>query len=114
MKVEELRIGNWYHWYAEGKNYEYQVKGIDLVWNWENFQEIPLTEEWLVKFGFEFTDWLGDWLGSWDLKDGCFGLLKNANGTFIFESKSGTSEIHFVHQLQNLYFALKGEELTVK
>lgn len=114
MKVEELRIGNWYHWYSEGKNYEYQVDWVDLIHNWENFQEIPLTEEWLVKFGFEFSDWLGDWLGSWDLKDGCFGLLKTANGTFIFESKSGNPEIHFVHQLQNLYFALKGEELTVK
>lgn len=74
---------------------------------------IPLTEEWLLKFGFEKSNVY------------CFG-----NRKLIIESLMGDrhscryrinlnesiwiSELHYVHQLQNLYFALTGEELTFK
>jgi hypothetical protein len=89
---------------------------------------IPLTEEWLLKFGFEKEYFYGDdakfiW---WQLND--FGLeIFNTNkeqGRTSIESKDvgffyepmfmDYIEIKHVHQLQNLYFALTGEELTLK
>ena len=51
MKAEELRINNW----VKDENGPYQIKGEHL--DEDNFPtiqtwEIPLTEEWLIKFGF--------------------------------------------------------------
>lgn len=71
---------------------------------------IPLTEEWLLKFGFEN-------------KYGCF-LLSTKRGTIqieedLAEISSVITHIGFmapckhVHQLQNLFFALTGEELKL-
>lgn len=67
-----------------------------------NLFGIPLTEEWLVKFGFK----------QWGDKY-TFGL----KGINIHHRKRGfvlrksVPIIKYVHQLQNLYFALTGEEL---
>ena len=78
-----------------------------------NFRPIPLTEEWLEKFGFEedetyiseqnpFLDYLKD-------------ELRISMPYFIFEyGDNGHPHIKHVHQLQNLYFCLYGEELTIK
>jgi len=66
------------------------------------YEPIPLTEEWLVKFGFElqkYDDWTHYWNGSIDLHD------------FTYD---GFVELKHVHQLQNLIHALTGEELTIK
>jgi hypothetical protein len=106
MKANELRIGNWYHWYAFGKNYEYQVEAIDLIQNYKNFEPIPLTEEWLIRFGFEGTEFM------------------IAKGNFIYHKGNKTltwfgvmllnSLWDEVHKFQNLHFALTGEELELK
>jgi hypothetical protein len=81
-----------------------------------HFEGIPLTEEWLLKFGFGKhhskieKDWftLGDFiLGQYDGK-----LIPSVYGESGLE---GYGEgIQFVHQLQNLYFALTGKELELK
>jgi hypothetical protein len=125
MKAEELRIGNWYQWYAEGKYYEYQVIQSDFSndCNFLNFEPIPLTEEWLVKFGFKkkycshfdsffiginpvTKDWMFDivWIKS---------MINYSYQGFPFY-RNGHFRIESVHQLQNLYFALTGTELTIK
>lgn len=61
-----------------------------------------LTEEWLLKFGIE-TDFL-----QWSIQ-------KHVDGYLIYR---GHGCIHvvikYVHQLQNLYFALTGKELEVR
>ena len=72
----------------------------------DEINPIPLTEEWLIKLGFA-------------RKGNVFRLKKLT----IFKVKerfysphSGFAysiEIQDVHQLQNLYFALTGEELTI-
>ena len=69
---------------------------------------IPLTEEWLVRFGFEkCTDaYYINNVGN---------IFKGENGYWIDDNESGTINnipLLHVHQLQNLYFALTGEELT--
>ncbi|MGK6342897.1 hypothetical protein ACMGDK_11695 [Chryseobacterium sp. DT-3] len=67
------------------------------------YKSIPLTEKWLLKFGFENEIPL-----HWFNKV----IINNYKGGFI-EKMYGT-QIQYVHQLQNLYFALTGEELTLK
>lgn len=56
MKANELMIGNWYYWEAEGKKYPMQVTKDTFRLSDEdisNFQPIPLTPEILEKNGFE-------------------------------------------------------------
>lgn len=133
MKASELRIGNFVFDSDRENPYYYTVEKIQSREYSESAEEeqdeiigridgsidgfydiipspIPLTEEWLLKFGFEFTDWLG----SWDLKDGNFGLVKTHNEKFVLENHSISPEIQYVNQLQNLYFALTGSELEIK
>lgn len=72
----------------------------------EFLQPIPLTEEWLVKFGWEKS-------GEWFYMDY---YEMNLNGIFNPSDAHYTihNDIKYVHQLQNLYFALTGEELKIK
>lgn len=74
----------------------------------EDLRSIPLTEEWLLKFGF--SD------GYTEFKKGWF-VICSEDGIFYFQFENYSVEfpdvkIKYVHQLQNLYFALTGEELT--
>jgi hypothetical protein len=80
---------------------------------------IELTEEWLLKFGFKDDNAEGYFY--LNLTDGLY-IYYNPNSTGIaIKNKdvgfSDHSEFIFfnqVHQLQNLYFALTNEELTLK
>ena len=52
MKVEDLMIGDWYYWEADGKKYPMQVTKDTFKLSDEdisNFQPIPLTKEILEK-----------------------------------------------------------------
>ena len=66
------------------------------------FDSIPLTEEWLIKLNV--PQWFVAHIGGYSLD------------YFINTSLSqlGYLELKHVHQLQNLYFALTNEELTIK
>lgn len=75
---------------------------------------IPFTEEWLLKFGFKDNEYSFDLkaktkkiTASWYSRVVSTGVR---NGFYIKKY----SHIKYVHQLQNLYFALTGEELTLK
>lgn len=88
--------------------------------NLENLLPFSLTEEWLVKLGFkEFKDREGGlilMIGSilcldWDAVTGMhLCVFKEDPGLTLL----GLNNIEYVHQLQNLYFALTGEELEIK
>lgn len=74
---------------------------------------IPLTEEWLVKLGFvadgnNFVLYLSDYSGL------TFSGGKMYLTSGQFAEMTETVPCDYVHQLQNLYFALTGEELTIK
>ena len=102
MKIEELRIGNWvYH--SSGNMIE-----IDSIYSdveEDDLQPIPLTKEWLVKFGFEKISEIGDYSNG-NMRV----ILAISKKIYTLKRK----RINHVHQLQNLYWCLCGEELTLK
>jgi hypothetical protein len=82
----------------------------------EYLKPILLTEEWLLKFGFSKRDVLSSVL--YDMKNPRFSIYLNppidkSNKWNILGIEKNIN-IQYVHQLQNLYFALTGEELTIK
>jgi hypothetical protein len=123
MEAKELRIGNWVS-HTPSKNETTEANFIVSEINKfsantinglyaENCEPIPLTEEWLLKFGFEKVSWNNDFKinlsNSWsliydfDVNKLCIDSGLNANYL----------QTNYVNQLQNLYFALTGEELTL-
>ena len=111
MDVRELRIGNLTYYggrvYTIGY-YPFSFSGHEN--DMAHYKPIPLTEEWLLKFGFENYDSLKFSINDLlvvDLHDFTFGV--NRFDVCWLDNKN---TIH-VHQLQNLYFALTGKELEI-
>lgn len=125
MKADDLRIGNWVNDIKKGY---VSIDGIEPNWDevWLNYchgsgiykkriieiEPIPLTEELLLKCGFSKvgSNYEKDWLLlHTHLERQTFDFL-------LYESSSrklkATPILH-LHQLQNLYFALTGEELEI-
>lgn len=122
MDAKGLTVGNYIE-VAKGKSKGVQYKllreDIDTVFAFpENYNPIPLTwgHEWLLKFGFEDTT--GGWGGSTG-NDKHYRLGKFEVQTVDFDDlwhlkNKFDVKIKYVHQLQNLYFALTGMELETK
>jgi hypothetical protein len=118
MKAEDLRIGN-----LVMDNAKVKIVTSGMISNWDiikrdygGYKPIPLTEEWLVRFGFEYIDYYnnyriiaGDYHNSVQLRDGEWLY----NGDISDAECYGIREIKYVHTLQNLYHALNDEELTL-
>ena len=112
IQSSELRMSNYV--YSSDfiiKSYSPQglfnlMKNIDDGYN--NIKPIPLTEQWLIDFGFENIS-LGEWkkedilLDNEYTDEGIWNIGENYQRLNI--------EILHVHQLQNIYFALTGIEL---
>lgn len=132
MKAEELRIGNLVgrfvginddgadykkikitsisesgeYSYIDGDTFMLVINGL------EDLSGIELTEEWLIKMGFVRnmdTYYLNDLGLSWLTTEDNFQTEYK-----LADSKWMLLDLKYVHQLQNLYFALTGEELTIK
>lgn len=109
IKASELRIGNYYlNPNNEVRQITYhEIRLLVVAIESPNYSLIPLTEEWLAKFGFD--NFMGK--GKVYMKP-FFNIEIWENNTFQYETQSGfCREIKHVHQLQNLYFALTGKEL---
>jgi hypothetical protein len=111
--------------YASGNYYQDEKGNIEKLDTFEiNYgvleyplylKPIPLTEEWLVKFGFIFTDYC--------IENHPIQLQTlSENRGFLFQydfvKYSGYGStfnvvIQYVHQLQNLYWCICGEELPI-
>jgi len=112
MRANELRIGNW----VSNGDIEFQITSKDIyhrdVRVYGSFiKGIPITPEWLERVGFEkniFSN--GDYKY---IKSGLSisSNLQSANWKF---GRIENERCKYVHQLQNLYFALTGEELEYK
>ena len=103
MKASELRIGNWVmdeHSEMTGKIDLVVIGIIDTVDD-HSYLPIPLTEEWLKRF-------------DWNLPKDMSISSSLTTGEIHFVTGNYYKKIDYVHQLQNLYHALTGEELKEK
>ena len=121
MKAQEIRLGNYVMDY-DGSHKIFKVKSITkekkvnmffINGRWDSdVLPIPLTEEWLLKFGFE--KYPHSWgnsifhLTEWDNYHMKWCVAFNKNNAIIIQ------KLQYVHQLQNLYSALTGKELNLK
>ena len=110
IKANELRVGN-----LMGPYISTVVKKI----NWQdireckiypnifnsNNQRIKLNEQWLIDLGFEYNDFDETYF-----KD----IIRITKDLEVFVGLCLLPKKKYVHQIQNLYFALTGEELTIK
>lgn len=139
MNAAELRIGNWISSYifldARPAHFgpkeirKQKVTADDIKYIAENFmatyQGIELTHEILEKIGFKKIDsttehlkalcWYSfDWIVGYKSMgpDAPYGGFSIENISFG-NSRRGGKELAYLHQLQNLYFALTGNELEI-
>lgn len=121
LMAEELMIGN-YLKTVEFSNEYFEVRaiskdrllpltlvdkdGYSVDWRLDEAIPIPLTEQWLKEFGFVEED-NGTWQNEIALYEGSEGYNYNAS---FFEHHNFVT-IKYVHQLQNLYFALTATKL---
>ncbi|WP_291076363.1 MULTISPECIES: hypothetical protein [unclassified Empedobacter] len=124
--ANELRIGNYlyrkvYNPIPNKEDYYFdkvKVEGIlkdcvyfiinnkKQIFKSNNLKPIPLTEQRLIEFGFEFNCYSGD-----DKLLNFNNFQININGYDNSIISYNGNRIYNVHQLQNLYFALTREEL---
>jgi hypothetical protein len=119
IQANELRIGNLVCFIDEtGASPDYIETNVGMmeiqhaIKNNDFFQGIPLTEEWLVRFGLmDKPSYKAFHIGSmeFDIPSMIGGCLDNELGL----DQENSIHIQSVHQLQNLYFALTGEELKL-
>lgn len=110
MKYTELRIGNIFKEKYSGDlvvvseltkdriTFDYQTNE-----KWQS-EPIELTEEILLKYGFEYDD-------AFYYKDGIF--LEYDDNSLRVDCMSDSVSVKYLHQLQNLYFALRNKELEI-
>jgi hypothetical protein len=129
IDAKELRIGNIVlesNSYTPGPNdfYEINVASINDIdkvvrddqgngYSYEALYPINLNETWLLTFGFNKSDQKG--LQSFYILDNvCIGLYDNA-ADFGFTEEgvfNNFAAVYYVHELQNLYWAVTRSELV--
>ena len=125
MKANELRIGNCVILHS-GNDYsrpiQHTLDAIDInvcVIDEKRFSPIPLTPEILVKCGFEKNDVfekMFKYLNNHDCDTDKLTFRKE-EGFICFDGikyRTLLKHIKHLHQLQNLYFALTGEEIKIE
>lgn len=131
MNASELRIGNFVELTCEGHEDEPDL----VIWGIEDYEyydyrmndinPIPITEEWLVKCGFvkdsKIEYLMGHINNTYTKSYLIIGTYDNVfspcvrmydRDDWAYYEEIGEN-IKYLHQLQNLYFALTGEELTI-
>lgn len=119
LKSSDIRIGNYLEFDGElsiVKEIDEQGLVVDIPKLEEKewidlfqFSVIPLTEEWLINLGFNNSQ-----VSS--LFTNKIALRNSIKSKFTLRVSDALAEIEvkYVHQLQNLYHALTGEELMIK
>lgn len=114
MKASELRIGYWYNF----KGYPFIMTDDSLslilrIGGEYNWTPIQLTEEWVIRLGGIKED---DCVKCYKFGEYSVCIYDSGISFWVSDCDDCGVEIfiEYVHQLQNLYFALKGNELTIK
>ena len=110
MKSNEVRVGNFILFSGVKtkvipQDFATQCRGVNSS-EMPNFKPIRLNEEWLLSAGYKKQNGYG--YSNYNV----YGtILKNDNG-FEFHYYGIIIRLDFVHQLQNLFFSLYGEDLV--
>jgi hypothetical protein len=122
MEANELRIGNLVNangvYEGEVKTFKRLNEDLSVVFfsdgskhgigeYLEDIKPIPLTEELLLKLGFISNPYMD----RYELEG--FHVYCNKTKGFLELHHRGT-ELKYLHRLQNLYFEVKNNELTIK
>jgi hypothetical protein len=106
MTSKDLRIGNWVKWGDGIIQFELGMfNREDIIYA----EPIPLTEEWLLRMGFEKLN-----QHYWSLNGFNYQMIFSNNSLDVHKRKYLIKNVKHVHSLQNLYFALTGQELEIK
>lgn len=126
MKVNELRVGNWFYRYCcNDQVMEVRaggVIGLDRnkgIISLCEMQPIELTKEFFEKNGFirlESLDYYDNYFTSEDMR---IDVYESSNGWVVHIDNIAFSTafckcLKYVHELQNAYYVSTGEELEVK
>jgi hypothetical protein len=107
MKATQFRIGNLVIWKGSGKEFEITLQslyeGANLDW-----KPLPITKEILFRCGFKECQ-----LGGLSIKTDEYEFIE-FNSVLLCWVNGTKKPIKYVHQLQNLYFALTQNELKYK
>jgi hypothetical protein len=119
IDIKEIRIGNWIL-SPKGEPFQVYAEIFNDIEMGINFMPILLTQEHLEKIGmikrFPSPD-----CNIWDIKEE-LRPLPTRNKTFtlalidrgwIYPTAPGAVPFQYLHQLQNLYYALTGQELEL-
>ncbi len=115
IPANELRVGNWVK-DIEGFDFLFRVEARHIARSENNpcWRPIPLDDQHFERFGFEMDH--GDWqmdgvkIGEHEEWEGEQTFRLSIPDWILYKSP----EIKYVHQLQNIFFALTNEELTYK
>lgn len=111
MKANDLRIGNWV-FDIDSQSFK-KIHGFFLE-NKEHYglKPIKLTEGWLINYGFDYFKSNNSYQLDVDLGFSIWGRIESGFNVYVNSDSCGQT-IKYVHQLQNLYFALTGKELKL-
>jgi hypothetical protein len=130
IPVNELRINNYVYYNNEYNelgviteikislipkiNYVGINNRVDVYYQTKHINPIPLSEKWLLNFGFFIIKTNGTIEAT--LLNFRYSIQtdKNYNGFFFCDGENVLINFNYVHELQNLYNALCREELTLK
>ena len=106
MEARELRIGNWVKRNSIVVQCDFMsVANCHAIP--DQYEPIPITEYWLEIFGFNGLS-KEDSNGFELIYNNAIGYRLSIQGQYQYK------EIKYIHELQNLYFALTGKELEIK
>jgi hypothetical protein len=125
IQANELRIGN----YLKNNGVVVKIDALSIFHIWDdkllkNYEPIPLTEEWLLKFGFGKEWETASGVTHKIIHEECFyhklsdlvifmrSEIRDIDYPFVSIAKRDV-KIQYVHKLQNLYFTLTNTELTL-
>jgi len=115
MQSKDLRIGNLVKGNSRGGTHILDIEVLKYIDETKSgYSPIPLTEEMLIDLGFEQCETYRDdelfVIGNFSVQ----APKKGYDNSVLWYDEQILSEIKYVHELQNLYFALVGEELELK
>lgn len=113
ISLSELRIGNYYYWNAEGKNYLMKVDAKDFSnENYRNFDIVPLTEELISNICFNENKVIGMYRLE-ATEDYSISFSLDNDMIYIGDDIEIRISETPLHRFQNIYFSLTARELTV-